>query len=197
MKILLFIFGIVFFPYVETEEVRFEFKVDPESTVIISGSTNINSFDCDYVGAYNNEVMSVKGLVSGSLVHLKGANFKLNAKQFDCHISLMTKEFQQTLKADEYPTISMEIYKIDFHDEENYEEKKTHVDSYIKVTCAGISKRYKIQTLRELMENDDARFQGKFNILVEDFDIIPPSKAFGMVKVNSEMNIDYNFIFNR
>lgn len=174
----------------------FNFSISNDSKIIIGGSTNVNDFDCYYEGVYENNELRVTSRSDGLKLYLKNAIFNLNVKEFDCQIGLMTREFQETLKAEDYPLIKMEILRVEFLDDIELTTPEIYVNTQIKVIAAGKTKIYNVKTKRKIDAQNHVSFIGNFNILVEDFGIEPPSKAFGLIKVNSLLNINYNLIFD-
>ncbi len=179
----------------QDDSYNFSFEVAQNSSVVIGGSTNVNAFDCTYKGVLEKKNDRISGKSNGLILFLKGAEFILTVKEFDCENSLMTKEFGETLRASEYPKIIMEITKISFKDKESFNRGNTSMKTYMKVTAAGKPKTYIVDTKRKINSDNTVSFTGNFQVLIEDFDIEPPTKAFGLIKVNSELNIDYSLVF--
>ena len=134
---------------------------------------------------------------SGLTLFIYGADFTLKVAEFDCDNSLMTKEFQETLKGKEFPTIKMSLLQLIFQHEDHIMGGEVNIKTHMKVVAAGVPKEYLVRTKRSFdAERNTVIFRGKFSVKIEDFDITPPVKAFGMVKVNSELVISYDLRFN-
>lgn len=179
----------------ELTEYFYSVSFDENTKVAINGTSNINEFTCNYQSNFNSKTFNIYGNMQGKTMRLTNAVFNLDVKNFDCGHDIMTNDFKKTLKKDEYPQITMEITSIDFQQEENINAKQSMVYAHINVCAAGVYKAYCVKTKRTLIDNG-VRFEGDFNIEVEDFNIEPPSHAFGLIQVNPTMNIEYSFEFN-
>lgn len=89
----------------------------------------------------------------------------------------------------------MEITAIDFVKTANIDSPSSVVFANINVCAAGQNKSYCIKTNRNLI-GSGVKFTGDFDIEVSDFGIEPPVHAFGLIKVNPTMNIEFSFVFN-
>lgn len=179
----------------DKHEYVYHVSFDSQTKVIINGSSNVNEFSCYYTGNFKDKTYCIYGALEGMVMDLRNAKFCLEVGNFDCGNPIMTSDFKKTLKQKEFPEISMEIQSIDFVCKKNIECKSSVVFANIQVTAGGQSKGYCIQADRNLI-NEGVKFSGNFDIEVEDFGIDPPTHAFGLVKVNSTMNIEFSFVFN-
>jgi len=73
-------------------------------------------------------------------------------------------------------------------------KKHSKFISKIKIVASGQSKIYKIPSERILFNDNDAHFIGSLSINMHDFDIEPPVRAFGTIKVSPILMIKYDFI---
>ena len=184
-----------FSPYTGDHTYIYDFDISNSSEVIIAGTTNVNDFTCRYEGAYKKSKKRVTGELNDLTLKVNDASFSLEVYRFRCNNSLMTHEFRETLKAEEFPEIRMQIMKLTFPDKESLKRVDARIKSHIEITCAGQSKVFVVPTSRSFSGDGKVHFQGDFNLKIEDFGIIPPSRAFGLVKVNSLLNINYKLIF--
>lgn len=186
-----------FIPAEQDYDKLYVFTVEEASAVAIEGSTNVNQFTCDYTGSFKNKSLSVQGKSNGLIVALKGANFQLEVDHFDCHNYIMTKDFKHTLKYEEHPFVLLEVLQIGYDNERSESDAQTTLKTKMEVIAAGKSKELFVDTHRKYTDKNKAVFSGEFDIKIEDFGINPPSKAFGMIKVNSILNIKYKFHLTR
>ena len=168
---------------------------DQNTRVIINGSSNVSDFACAYTGNFKNQTYCIYGDLNGMVMKLRNADFSLEVGKFDCGNPIMTGDFKRTLKKDDFPEISMEIKTIDFVCKESLSCKSSMVFANIQVTAAGESKDYCIKAQRNLVDSG-VHFAGSFDINVIDFGIDPPTHAFGLVKVEPTMQIEFSFVFN-
>lgn len=178
-----------------TAEYYYQVSLNDGTKVIINGSSNVNDFKCAYQTNINDKSFCIYGKMNGLIMNLKNALFNLEVNNFDCGNPLMTSDFKSTLKKDKFPEISMEITAIDFVKTANIDSPSSVVFANINVCAAGQNKSYCIKTNRNLI-GSGVKFTGDFDIEVSDFGIEPPVHAFGLIKVNPTMNIEFSFVFN-
>lgn len=162
-------------------------EIDPESKLEIHGTTNINSFACIQEDELQEEALQVEVLSSDQKWMLNNANLGVPLVKFDCGIQQMTNDFHETLKSREYPYIKMKINSI--VPTSNSEEFLANVT----IDLAGEQNSYLIP-----VEVED--FNGKIHCLgekfidFEDFNLAPPVKFMGLVRVHDQIQIRFNLI---
>lgn len=159
-------------------------EIDSRSFVRVMGRTNVNTFECSYCSdlAYKVFTIGVNDNPQGDIC-FDDAIIQLKTGCFDCGLKEMTKDFRSLLKEPEHPYITMDIMclKSDLHHSE------------VKFTIAGISNFYTIP-FEVKQEGDKVHCIGKKAIDIQDFNIEPPTKLFGLVKVHEIIEVEFNLI---
>lgn len=143
-----------------------------QNSININGSTNINSFKC-----VNSKFVSEGGLVFTEN-HLPSMTLKV--KDFSCGNVIMTKDFQKTLKAETYPNLHIKF--ISFSKKEN-----NRYSAVVEVKMMDKTVKYYIDFT--IMNN---RITGSRTVKFSDFDIVPPRRMGGVIKVKDELNLIFN-----
>ena len=182
----------------EPQRYRYDLTVKEGSDIIIHGSTNVNNFDCGYTGHIATPGKEVTSNRDGLTLFVKNADFSLKVMDFDCDNSLMSKEFHETLKGEDFPIIQMSLLQLIFKSEDDIMGgRNVDLKTHMKVVAAGVPKEYLVRTKRSFdADLNTVIFKGTFKVMIEDFHITPPVKAFGLVKVNSELIISYDLRFS-
>jgi len=167
---------------------------NPDSKVVVYGSTNVNHFTFRYT-----EIISVNKPVHVSrvdgILKLADCNINLKVRAFDSGNGLMNRDFRTMMKEPENPFIRVELLSISPVWKENggWENGKAEIE----VEINGIRKKYTVQCK---LENPESLFiHGQQRILLTDFDLVPPRRMMGMVKVSEvvELNMALRFSTDR
>lgn len=165
-------------------------RIASGSVIEIAGSTNISSFRCEsskyeggdliketYYPAKNSSEWS------GS-IHLKTVNF-------DCSNAVMTKDFRETLQMESHPTISVRFHKL-IKESENINQVNLHGE--VEITLAGVSKTYPISCVFLAKNGRKALLTGERKLTFTDFEIDPPVKFLGTIKVRDSIEVTFGLV---
>lgn|GEM_PF-1280443 len=161
------------------------------SKFTLYGTTNLNSFECTLVEDHPTGPMAVKTQSSEYDIHFEGLEMKYNINDFDCGLEAMSDDLKHTLKSGDFPYLTLRINDIKIKDE--YQEiEKLSVISEVTITLAGVKRDvsilegYVINHSRESLT-----LSGLQQLEMKSFNIEPPTKFFGMVKVNNELSVGF------
>ena len=153
-----------------------------KSFVAIKGSSNINQF----------MFINTEPIINNDTGNRNEQNY-INIPVYAFHTSnnRMIKDFHNMLKAEQYPYIQIRIEAKRWAD---FDEGSGLTRFKSEITIAGKSNEYVIPSEISTCENGSGyMLKGNLSINLTDFDIDPPSKVLGAVKVNNEVFI--NFVF--
>jgi len=102
----------------------------------------------------------------------------------------MLNDFYKMLNADQYPYIKIEIEP---YNSTNFDEESAGTLLDTKITIAGKTHDYLIPCELIFCENSGAILKGGLEVQLSAFDIDPPSKILGTVKVNNDVFITFSF----
>ncbi len=164
------------------------FIVQPASTVIISGKTNVNSFRCSSLYSGKDTLVLREGGAGVKPIFEKGV-VNLYAAAFDCGMQMMTSDFNKTIKANEYPAISINF--ISFERTPVYAKAEDRFKGKLKISLAGVTKAFDVNCTIEVKPNGFIHLNGGRNFEFADFNLEAPTRMMGLVLV--EKNLDVNF----
>jgi hypothetical protein len=161
------------------------------SRLHIIGTSNINEFDCIYFfdNSFNNTYsFKVENDTNNAKLKIKNIKLSIPTIQFDCGNFLFNYDFQNTLKADSFPAIRLNISELTLvRTEKKY-------NSYVKAIfdIAGVERVKTIYYTSYYSVSENLyKLVGTIKVNIEDFDIEVSNKFFGSVKVNSEVEISF------
>lgn len=152
----------------------------------INVSTNVKCFTCEYETLFSK---SYEILREGERTTFSHFIIIIPTDRINCDNPLMSNDLQLMLKSSQYPKISIEMDDLIIR---NAGYNLVHTGALI--TLLDISKRYTIP-ISAVIQNDQLHLQGCLKIQLSDFDISPPTKLFGFVKVNNTIDIQFGLIY--
>jgi hypothetical protein len=185
---------LILFPLTTESQVWKVMAVSNESPAIyvnISGETNINCFECRYRNIQENSIYQDVKL---TYEEVPGETIKMDipVSQFKCSNEIIFNDFIELLKAGEYPDIRIEI---DPSGIKNIMPGKSAVDLHVSITIASITMSYPISCWINHPGNNSISISGTTTINMVDFQLKPPVKFLGMVRVRNKVTIDFSFNF--
>ncbi|MBX2895427.1 MAG: YceI family protein [Cyclobacteriaceae bacterium] len=164
------------------------FIVQPESTLVVTGKTNVNSFQCTtlYCGR---DTLVLRESVGSAPVFIKG-NVQLDASAFSCGMQLITNDFNKTIKAKEHPAIAIDF--ISFERTPVYGCAEERFKGRMKISLAGITKTFDVVCAIETSSTGIIYLRGNRAFTFADFNLTAPSRMMGMVKVEDKLEVKFN-----
>jgi hypothetical protein len=173
----------------------YSYIIQEESWVSLSGSSNVNTFEC-FSNSRNSKgalVITVDG--DDNAISFSDALMNLNIKSFDCNNPLLNKDLYKALGAEEAPYISIEL--IDAKPTRQMKVGPTlagTISTTIAVTINNKCKMMEVPIDWQRAGTSSFRFTGSKEINMSDFDITPPSPAFGLIKVHNQISINFSIV---
>lgn len=152
------------------------YMVIKEKSITVDGNTSIGGFSCTYNLSGQSDTLFINNLAEAPFC------FSLPVPAFKCGNFLLNRDFQHTLKADEYPEISVEVLSLVQNVKGDYTGK-------IKLNLVGKFKylddvKFQIKKL-----DKSSLLSANFLFKASEFELVPPSKLGGMIKADDEMTI--------
>ena len=194
VKIKLYLILFIFYPVTVTSQDLSDIINSDEYTdnyVQISGETNINCFECAY-DKNKNHRSSDNVFVKYPQVSGQTIKTYIPVMEFECSNSMMYNDFQELLKASEFPYITIEI---DPSQVRNILPGKSSTDLIFSITIASITNAQYISCDINTYPNSTMSITGEATIQLANFQIKPPIKFMGLVKVKDEVTIKFSFNF--
>lgn|SRR5699024_6945140 len=135
----------------------------------VKGKTSVGKFDCDYK-------LETKDTLF--LHQEKGFAYHVPVDDFKCGNFLLNRDFRKTLKHKEFPEVYFKLLHL-----KPKTEKEYNFDLYLKI--AGKEKFIKNLVLKEKHH----KLKGNVDLKFSDFDLTPPKKLGGAIKIEEEINL--------
>ena len=152
--------------------------------VLIKGSSNINKFE------FINDNPSFTNFQSNTDTNKLSQNIRIPVRDFSGPNKIMLNDFYKMLNVDEYPFIKI---KIEAYDSVEFDEESGGTLLDTKITIAGKTHDYIIPCEVIYCEDAGTILKGNLEVELSTFDIDPPKKILGTVKVDNEVFITFAF----
>ena len=96
------------------------------------------------------------------------------------------------LKEKNYPYIIIGIPRNELN---LFKKKDTVVIPDVTITLTNVTKSYKIECLKENCSKKSLTITGNQKLKLTGFDLTPPEKFYGFVKVKNDVVINFKFAF--
>lgn len=167
----------------------FRWTVQNSSSLSIKGSSNVNRFGCSTSGAFKSETILGRTLPNKT-IELSGS-ITVDINTFDCNSRMLTSDLRKTLKANEYP--QMKIHFINLERTPLTHDNLDYVGGDVFIELAGQKKRFYLRyTLSKTAES--LTLSGSRAFTFSDFNLAPPQKIGGMIKVNDDFDVSFHLI---
>lgn len=158
-------------------------QILPDSELTITGDTNINKFRCGFNTAMLERSKGITFQTKNSKIEFKEAVLNLDNRGFDCGNKGINKDFHALLQTDKYPEITLELIEVNMQD-------PASAIATVRISIAGKQKNYSLPV--EVRNFPVNCFIGQLKLDINDFDLKPPKKMFGLIVVKEEIEINFN-----
>jgi hypothetical protein len=155
-----------------------------ENFIYISGESNVNQFSFRYKKAY------LQSRYNSSSRDSENIEISIPIKDFEASNPMMYSDFLALMKESDYPRIKVAFSKRQL---QCSKDNLSATCPDIRITIAGITRIYKIQCA-VFKCSDNLYLSGEETIKLSDFQLKPPVKMLGLVKVNNEIDVNFGFI---
>ncbi|MGX1025072.1 YceI family protein [Psychroflexus sp. MBR-150] len=153
------------------------------SKIAIHGSSNVNKFICEYENVINLSNDIINYSLDDNQIKLKDTELLLNTKAFDCGNKGMNRDFKSLLNADKYENIKIQVLSI--------MPEKDCISITSNISISGHQKQYKFT----VNASQNGSYKGSLDLNICDFDLKPPTKMLGLVKVDETITIEFDVYF--
>lgn len=173
------------------EDIIYRLIVHPTSSITIAGSTNVNKYHCA-IAKYTGHDTLLLTAERGKGAYFKNGVVKLEASRFDCEKHVITKDFAETIQADKYPYIKLNF--ISFERAPEFAETEEPFKGKITVTLANVSVPCEVRCKVVKDKNNLIHFKGWHLFKFSDFNLEPPTKMMGLIKVEEMITVDFHLV---
>jgi hypothetical protein len=183
MKSLFYIIGfLLLLSFTVKEDYRHEVKLTANSTLFIKGTSNVNTFTCNYNQAKLERKIPVEFRRKGKTLHFKNVHMQLDNLGFDCGNRGINRDFHELLQTETYPKIDFHLLEVD--------KSGSKPQAHVAIEIAGKKKKY---TFPVEVNADSTKIDGLLCLNITDFGLVPPRKMMGMIIVREDIEINFSF----
>lgn len=169
-------------------------KIEENSHISIKGTSNVNTFVFEQKGPFMSDQINVSFTDDGKHDILEPISMPIEIKKFDCDNKLMKRDFFNTLNADLYPYLTITISKIELQNNALVKENSTvRGNVHVSIKLAGVFCDYSIPFL-VMAKKNKLMIVGKKKLAFSDFNLSPPTKFFGAIQVDNDLDICVNLM---
>ncbi|WP_353195154.1 YceI family protein [Parapedobacter defluvii] len=167
-------------------------NVLPSSSIAIKGSSNVNTFGCDASGTFNAQPLVGILAKNGKSLDMKGS-ISIAINQFDCGNRMLTSDLRKTLKADEYP--QMTIHFVWLERMPLCDGGEDFISGRVIIELAGQRKPFYLRYAFS-KTSSGYKLQGSRAFTFADFNLSPPKKVGGLVKVKDDFDVAFTLLLD-
>jgi hypothetical protein len=115
-------------------------------------------------------------------------------RTFDCGNRVMTKDLKETLKMEKHPDIRFELIDARVGTPVDTSEQWRPVEVLGALTVAGTKRVTNLSALGRAIDDNRFRIRGCHPLQMTHFNIEPPTKAFGLIKVKDRIEVQFDLL---
>ncbi len=170
------------------------FVAEPASRLWIVGRSNISTFECE-AGAYEIHASTNRSARLFPTVSRAEAAFTATIRAADlaCGRTRMDDDLHSALQADRYPHIRFAL-------DSAYVESSSDIPYGLHITgqltIAGTTRTVEYTAKGFTLPDDKVRATGHAAIRLTDYNIEPPSRLFGLVRVSDRLAVHFDLLLS-
>lgn len=171
----------------------------PESRFWIQGRATGRSFTCEVDRVDGSARLPAETADSvAANEETTEAAVAVPVEAFNCGNDRMTRDLQETLGMEEHPEIHFELVNATRADRSvNPSLDPSHwhpIETLGTLTIAGTKRLMRIQAVVRALGDDHFRVRGCKPIRMTYFNIEPPTKAFGLIRVQNRVEVQFDLL---
>lgn len=178
-KFIYILFFLTLFSFTVNEKTKV--IITEKSEITIKGKSNVNHFQCEYNQNLIHSEIVVSHFTKNNKTILNNAVIEIKSEGFDCAHKMISRDLKAVLKSHEYPNITVVINEVI--------ETKSNLSAKVSVSIAGVEKKFLFPITFNTKENN---VKGELKINISDFKLKAPKKVLGLIKLDEEVNINFN-----
>lgn len=169
------------------------YTILPESRVYIQGTSNVNHFTCDCSNEFEVRHYKVFQNAPSQLIFVD-TKLYLPVSLFDCKNRKMDRDLQKALKAEQYPTVDLELTNLHINQTNLnlLHDQWAMATAKVNITLAGVTKTQFVKVKVKRADSATLQIDGTKSLRMTDFEITPPEVLFGMIKVNDLITLHFD-----
>jgi hypothetical protein len=168
------------------------YTIGDNSWTAISGTTNVNSFECLSPEIGSNGIIITELNYDSRRIYFSDASLIMDVNSFDCRNPLITRDMARTLGGDQDALIYITLQDAEL--KEGYLSAPAgNFNANATISINERTKEVELAIKWKRSGNMDYHFEGSANLSMADFNITPPSPALGMIKVDDKITVRFNY----
>ncbi len=165
-----------------------ELKMEENCTnyILIQGSSNINRFEFINLEPNINPIENTSKSQDYQ-------NIQIPVSKFHGPNNRMLGDFLNMINASKYPFIKIDIEP---RDKADFDEVTGLTNFRTKISIAGNTQTFVVPCQINFCDDSEMILQGDLELELSDFEIEPPKKLLGTIKVHDEVFITFAFKYN-
>ena len=192
MKKLILIFAILSLVVKATSEKQYHYRVGQSSYITISGITNVNKFECLWTESISQGSLTANIDPLDGEIKFEDAVLFIDIQGFNCENRIMTNDMHRAMGVGDHPLIEIKLLKAEVQQNKQSSANSGDLNVLVAITINGVQKETFINVNWKSAESIYYIFNGTKSLKMTDFDIEPPTRLMGMVKVNDMIKIEIN-----
>jgi hypothetical protein len=169
------------------------YSVNECSWLSLSGTTNVNSFECLSGSGISDNYLLVEVNPQNGRINFTNACIFIETGSFDCKNPLISRDLYKSLGGEQNSTIEIRILDAEPLNKP-LDVSTGSIIANVVITINGKSKLKELIINWQRGEGFEYHFQGTTDLTMSDFEIDPPSPALGLIRVNDKITINFNYI---
>ena len=191
---------IVFFsgPEIKAQEVT-EYVISNElSTLLFNGDASVNDFSVTAENIQGSVRFISEGeeIAPGSIDSAAKGQVTIPVKSMKGGNFLFNRDMYSALNAKEYPNIRFTLADLNALQVDTLSNESSAFEATGDLTISGATREITFTVITSSGKDNQLQVEGNTNLLMSDFDIQPPKKVFGALKVEDKVEITFNIVLN-
>ena len=175
--------------------VKLSYTFDKGSKVTINGTTNVKDFACVSKRLFGSQSVMITHDQANNTIHFQNAVLNVNIESLNCGNTGINKDMMHAMKAERYPTIGVTLVDAVFAPGSSFNlSKETPMKLDVYISMAGQTHKAVIPITGLQTAANQYRFNGKYDLLMSDYGVQPPTALFGMIKVKDGIKVNFDLI---
>lgn len=163
------------------------------SSINITGKSNVRAFSCKTSTIYEHDTLDVRYMNEDNIYRFENVVIIIDLNGFDCGNPFLDKDFAKLLQKDKYPTLKIYLKQITLNETMAGINLPGIADFEIEI--AGIIKHYDTK-FNSYISNGTGLVEGELELSISDFNLTPPKKLLGLIKVSEEILIEFRYLIH-
>jgi hypothetical protein len=151
-----------------------------EKKITVLGNTSLGKFSCSYNFSELNDTLFINS-------NAPDYDLMIPVQNFDCGNFLLTKDFRNTLKVNEFPQIKVKVLNIQSY-------SNGTMEGALEIILTGKTKEILCLNLERCKEENPETISIDLAINAAEFNLSPPKRLGGLIKVDDLLNVNIMLI---